>query len=219
MKIVVFGLTISSSWGNGHATLWRGLCRALAARGHRVVFFERDVPYYATNRDLPRAAGRRARALPRLGRVRAARRAARSPTPTSRWSRPTAPTRSPATDLVLDAPRAVRVFYDLDTPVTLSRLDAARAVAISARAGLRRFRPRAQLHRRRGARRACARSSARAASRRSTGTSTRRPSSGRRRWPASRRPVLSRHLRGRPAGGARGAVRRRRRGGGPSGAS
>ena len=34
MKIVVFGLTISSSWGNGHATLWRGLCRALARRGH-----------------------------------------------------------------------------------------------------------------------------------------------------------------------------------------
>ena len=52
MKFVIFGLTISSSWGNGHATLWRGLCRALARRGHQVVFFERDVPYYALNRDL-----------------------------------------------------------------------------------------------------------------------------------------------------------------------
>ena len=52
MKFVIFGLTISSSWGNGHATLWRGLCKALARRGHRVVFFERDVPYYALNRDL-----------------------------------------------------------------------------------------------------------------------------------------------------------------------
>jgi hypothetical protein len=52
MKIVVFGLTISSSWGNGHATLWRGLTRALMAMGHSVVFFERDVPYYAMNRDL-----------------------------------------------------------------------------------------------------------------------------------------------------------------------
>src|SRR5687767_13999841 len=51
MKIVVFGLSISSSWGNGHATLWRGLCRALGSRGHRVVFYERDVPYYASNRD------------------------------------------------------------------------------------------------------------------------------------------------------------------------
>src|SRR5256885_6278212 len=52
MKLVIFGLTVSSSWGNGHATLWRGLCRALARRGHRVVFFERDVPYYASHRDL-----------------------------------------------------------------------------------------------------------------------------------------------------------------------
>src|SRR5947208_15897268 len=52
MKLVVFGLAISSSWGNGHATLWRGLCRALANLGHHVVFFERDVPYYASHRDL-----------------------------------------------------------------------------------------------------------------------------------------------------------------------
>src|SRR5512138_925731 len=52
MKIVIFGLTVSSSWGNGHATLWRGLCKALARRGHQVVFFERDVPYYAAHRDL-----------------------------------------------------------------------------------------------------------------------------------------------------------------------
>ena len=51
MRFVVFGLTISSSWGNGHATPWRGLCRALAARGHDVTFFERDTPYYAAHRD------------------------------------------------------------------------------------------------------------------------------------------------------------------------
>lgn len=53
MKLVIFGLTISSSWGNGHATLWRGLCKALARQGHRVTFVERDVPYYARHRDLP----------------------------------------------------------------------------------------------------------------------------------------------------------------------
>src|SRR3712207_2309198 len=52
MKLVIFGLTVSSSWGNGHATLWRGLWRALAARGHHLVFFERDVPYYAEHRDV-----------------------------------------------------------------------------------------------------------------------------------------------------------------------
>src|SRR4051812_12388023 len=51
MKLVIFGLTISSSWANGHATLWRGLCRALHARGHEVLFFERDVSYYAAHRD------------------------------------------------------------------------------------------------------------------------------------------------------------------------
>src|SRR5215207_5698225 len=59
MKLVVFGLTMSSSWGNGHATLWRGLCRGLIARGHDVVFFERDVPYYAEHRDLQELAGGR----------------------------------------------------------------------------------------------------------------------------------------------------------------
>src|SRR3954454_23104040 len=52
VKLVVFGLSISSSWGNGHATLWRALCRALTRRGHHTVFFERDVPYYAAHRDL-----------------------------------------------------------------------------------------------------------------------------------------------------------------------
>src|SRR5581483_10797833 len=52
VKIVIFGLTLSSSWGNGHATLWRGLIRALSSSGHDVVFFEKNVPYYATHRDL-----------------------------------------------------------------------------------------------------------------------------------------------------------------------
>src|ERR1051325_5143973 len=52
MKIIIFGLTVSSSWGNGHATLWRGLIRALARRNCDIVFYERDTPYYALNRDL-----------------------------------------------------------------------------------------------------------------------------------------------------------------------
>src|SRR3954454_22309634 len=57
MKLVIFGLTISSSWGNGHATIWRALCGALARRGHTVTFFERDVPYYAAHRDVTELAG------------------------------------------------------------------------------------------------------------------------------------------------------------------
>ena len=53
MKIVVFGLSITSSWGNGHGTTFRALLRALHARGHHIVFFEKDVEWYASNRDLP----------------------------------------------------------------------------------------------------------------------------------------------------------------------
>src|SRR5690242_12227357 len=59
MKFVVFGLSVSSSWGNGHAVLWRALIRALAANGHWVVFFERDVPWYAHHRDLTELEGGR----------------------------------------------------------------------------------------------------------------------------------------------------------------
>ena len=53
MKIVIFGLSITSSWGNGHATTFRALARALSERGHRIVFFEKDVEWYGSNRDLP----------------------------------------------------------------------------------------------------------------------------------------------------------------------
>src|SRR5690606_551835 len=52
MTIVVFGLSMTSSWGNGHASTYRSLLRALARRGHDVLFLERDVPWYADNRDL-----------------------------------------------------------------------------------------------------------------------------------------------------------------------
>src|SRR5919198_4869952 len=52
-SLVVFGLSLSSSWGNGHAPNYRGLLRALAARGWSITFFERDVEWYRSNRDLP----------------------------------------------------------------------------------------------------------------------------------------------------------------------
>src|SRR4051794_2440157 len=54
MRIVVLGLSITSSWGNGHATTYRALVRELATAGHDVLFLERDQPWYAENRDLPR---------------------------------------------------------------------------------------------------------------------------------------------------------------------
>jgi spore maturation protein CgeB len=53
LDIVILGLSITSSWGNGHATTYRALMRALVEREHRVLFLERDVPWYAAHRDLP----------------------------------------------------------------------------------------------------------------------------------------------------------------------
>src|SRR5688572_14639583 len=53
LRIVILGLSITSSWGNGHATTYRGLVRELVARGHRTLFLERDAPWYAENRDMP----------------------------------------------------------------------------------------------------------------------------------------------------------------------
>lgn len=117
VKIVIFGLTISSSWGNGHATLWRALCRALGRRGHTVVFFERDVPYYAAHRDVECFEGGRlvlystwdeAKALARRELADADVGLVTSYCPDARA----------ATALLCDSP-AMRVFYDLDTPVTL----------------------------------------------------------------------------------------------------
>ncbi|MFP5296066.1 MAG: glycosyltransferase, partial [Alphaproteobacteria bacterium] len=54
MDIVVLGLSLSSSWGNGHAVTFRALLKALAQRGHRILFLERETPWYAAHRDLER---------------------------------------------------------------------------------------------------------------------------------------------------------------------
>ena len=138
MKIVVFGLTISSSWGNGHATLWRGLCRALAIRGHRVVFFEHDVPYYAMNRDFFDVPGGELVLYAAWDDIR--RRAAREVAEADvAMVTSYCPHGIKATDLVAEAPRAVRVFYDLDTPVTLSRISRGEATTYIGPRGLKDF--------------------------------------------------------------------------------
>src|ERR1043165_8223919 len=59
--IVILGLSITSSWGNGHATTYRSLVRGLAGRGHRILFLERDTEWYAGNRDEPHPHGACAR--------------------------------------------------------------------------------------------------------------------------------------------------------------
>ncbi len=137
MKLVIFGLTVSSSWGNGHATLWRGLCRSLARRGHEVTFFERDVPYYAQHRDLNELPGGRLVLYRDWENVRAqaseALRLADCGMVTSYC-----PDGIAASELVLGAD-VVRVFYDLDTPVTLSQLRHGRSVSYIGDRGLRDF--------------------------------------------------------------------------------
>ena len=121
MRICVFGLTISSSWGNGHATLWRGLVAALARRGHDVVFFERDQPFYAENRDLHALPAGELVLYAAWDDVRVRAEAAIAEADVAIVTS-YCPDALAATALVREAPRALRVFYDLDTPVTLSRL-------------------------------------------------------------------------------------------------
>jgi spore maturation protein CgeB len=138
MKLVIFGLTVSSSWGNGHATLWRGLCRALIRRGHQVVFFERDVPYYANHRDLWELPGGRLVLYPDweavLPEAKRELRDAELAMVTSYCA-----DALPATQLVLDAGVEVTAFYDLDTPITLDALRAGEPVAYLGERGLRDF--------------------------------------------------------------------------------
>jgi spore maturation protein CgeB len=121
MKIVVFGLTISSSWGNGHATLWRGLCKALANAHHRVVFFERDVPYYAGARDCTEVPGGQLVLYPDWDTIYA-RAADELRDCDAAIVTSYCPDGIAAGKLVLSSARAAKVFYDLDTPITLEQL-------------------------------------------------------------------------------------------------
>lgn len=127
MKLVVFGLAVSSSWGNGHATLWRGLIRALAGRGCRVVFFERDVPYYASQRDLVELPGGTLHLYQRWSDVQALAHRELADADVGMVTS-YCPDGVAAARLVLDTGLPVRAFYDLDTPVTLARLEAGESV-------------------------------------------------------------------------------------------
>ena len=121
LDIVIIGLTITSSWGNGHATTYRGLVRELCRRGHDVLFLEHDKPWYAAHRDMPR---------PPFGATHLYRDVREL---TDRFTE-----RIAAADLVIvgsyvpqgvevgrwvvDAARGATAFYDIDTPVTLAKL-------------------------------------------------------------------------------------------------
>ena len=126
MKIVIFGLTISSSWGNGHATTWRGLLRELIARGHDVAFFERDVPYYAAHRDLTELPGGALHIYDEWANILPL---ARSELIAADVAIVTSYCRDAvaASELVWSS-SALRLFYDLDAPVILARMRGGQAV-------------------------------------------------------------------------------------------
>jgi spore maturation protein CgeB len=127
MKLVIFGLTISSSWGNGHATLWRGLCRAMVKRGHQVVFFEKDVPYYANHRDLVEIPGMDLILYSDWNEIEAAAKKQLSDADAGMVTS-YCPDGVVASQLVLSSGARLKTFYDLDTPVTLDCLKSGRKV-------------------------------------------------------------------------------------------
>jgi len=122
VKVVVLGLSITSSWGNGHATTYRGLLRELSVRGHEILFLERDVPWYAANRDLRSAPfceielyrstaelQQRFAAQVRGADVVLVGSYLPEGIEIGRW--------------VISHSQGVKAFYDIDTPVTLSKLE------------------------------------------------------------------------------------------------
>ena len=121
MKIVVIGLSVTSSWGNGHATTYRALLKALRRRGHEILFLECDQPWYAAHRDLPDPPFCRTllfRETPDLAaHVEAIAEAdcvivgsfVPDGAAVCRW--------------VLEHAQGFTAFYDIDTPVTLAKLD------------------------------------------------------------------------------------------------
>jgi spore maturation protein CgeB len=123
MNIVICGLAITSSWGNGHATTFRALTKALHERGHRIVFFEKDLYWYADNRDLPRPEFCDVRifrdwkkVVPQVKRELAGADVAMVGS--------YFPDGIAAIDLVLASRVPVSAFYDIDTPITVSQLRA-----------------------------------------------------------------------------------------------
>lgn len=134
LDIVIIGLSITSSWGNGHATTYRGLMRALQRRGHRVLFLERDVPWYAENRDMPRPPFGRTELYQSVVELRE-----RFAEVVSRADLVIVGSYVPDGREVIDwlsrdlrgRRRGVLAFYDIDTPATLADLEAERCAYLT----------------------------------------------------------------------------------------
>jgi spore maturation protein CgeB len=121
MKITIFGLSITSSWGNGHATTFRALCHALNRRGHHIVFFERDQEWYASNRDLPGPPYCEVRIFESWNEIRPTVRSELRDTDVALVGS-YVPDGIAALDEVLDSNVRVKAFYDIDTPITAGHL-------------------------------------------------------------------------------------------------
>jgi spore maturation protein CgeB len=120
VKIVFLGLSITSSWGNGHATNYRALVRELSGRGHEVLFLERDVPWYAEQRDLPEPPWGRTALYSSRAELEGHRDdvAAADLVVVGSYL----PEGVAVAEWVLEHAGGVVAFYDIDTPVTLGRL-------------------------------------------------------------------------------------------------
>ena len=120
LRFVFLGLSITSSWGNGHATTYRGLLRELAARGHDVLFLERDVPWYASHRDLPNPPYGRTKLYRDLGDLQRFENEVREADAVVVGSY--VPEGVAVGAWVLNIAEGLTAFYDIDTPVTLATL-------------------------------------------------------------------------------------------------
>ena len=123
MKIVICGLSITSSWGNGHATTYRALARALQARGHQIIFFERDQEWYRSNRDMPEPPFCRTVVYEHWPEVAALVRREFNDCDVALVGS-YCPDGSAAIEAMLDSNANIKAFYDIDTPITMAKLEA-----------------------------------------------------------------------------------------------
>jgi spore maturation protein CgeB len=121
LNIKIFGLSITSSWGNGHATTYRSLVHGLHQLGHSITFFERDMPWYAGNRDMPHPPYCRTvlyNSIEQLQSEYASEIGSADVVIIGSY----VPQVVELGTWVLDIARGVTAFYDIDTPVTVSKL-------------------------------------------------------------------------------------------------
>ena len=131
LDIVIFGLSITSSWGNGHATTYRALVKALAKRGHCVTFLERAAPWYRAHRDLTHADYCRVETYERLTDV--AQRFGNLVTQADLVILGSyVPDGIALGEWITAKANGVTAFYDIDTPVTLASLEKGNAEYLSA---------------------------------------------------------------------------------------